>query len=220
MAVRCWCEMTCAQRVLANFGWGSGEVIATSSRHSWAPESAGCIIRGGQIIEGLTGNAGEIGHMIVKAGGPRCGCGARGCMEALASKTAIARRVEKAIRKGLPTVLADKMARKGGRLKSGDLSEAVAAKDLVALKEVQRAAHFLGVGLGSLINALGPEIVIVGGGVAGALGEPYLELVRSAARAAGVYRPRRKSPYRTSALGDDAGILGAALLAREQFAKR
>ena len=81
----------------------------------------GCIIRSGQIIEGLTGNAGEIGHMIVKAGGPRCGCGARGCMEALASKTAIARRVEKAIRKGLPTVLADKMARKGGRLKSGDL---------------------------------------------------------------------------------------------------
>ncbi len=67
----------------------------------------GCIIRHGEIIEGTTGNAGEIGHMIVKAGGPRCGCGARGCMEALASKTAIARRVEKAIRKGLPTVLAD-----------------------------------------------------------------------------------------------------------------
>jgi glucokinase len=143
----------------------------------------GCIIRGGQIVEGLTGNAGEIGHMIVKAGGPRCGCGARGCMEALASKTAIARRVEKAIRKGFPTVLTEKMARKSGRLKSGDLSDAVAAGDLVALKEVQRAAHYLGVGLGSLINALGPEIVIVGGGVAGALGEPYLELVRSAARA-------------------------------------
>ena len=71
-------------------------------------------------------------------------------MEALASKTAIARRVVKAIRKGLPTVLADKMARKGGRLKSGDLADAVAAKDLVALKEVQRAAHFLGIGLGSL----------------------------------------------------------------------
>ena len=105
--------------------------------------------------------------MIVKAGGPRCGCGARGCMEALASKTAIARRVDKAVRKGLPTVLADKMAKKGGRLKSGDLAEAVAGKDLVALKEVQRAAHFLGIGLGSLINVFGPEIVVVGGGVPG-----------------------------------------------------
>ena len=180
----------------------------------------GCIIRSGQIVEGSTGNAGEIGHMIVKAGGPRCGCGARGCMEALASKTAIARRVEKAIRKGLPTVLADKMARKGGRLKSGDLSEAVAAKDLVALKEVQRAAHFLGIGLGSLINALGPEIVIIGGGVAEALGEAYLELVRSAARSQALPIPRERSGSNEAALGDDAGILGAALLAREQFVKR
>src|SRR4029077_12917913 len=90
---------------------------------------------GDMSVTGSTGNAGEIGHMIVKAGGPRCGCGARGCMESLASKTAIARRVEKAIRKGLPTVLAEKIARKG-RLKSSDLAEAVAAKDLVALKEV------------------------------------------------------------------------------------
>jgi glucokinase len=180
----------------------------------------GCIIRGGQVIEGLTGNAGEIGHMIIKAGGPLCGCGARGCMEALASKTAIARRVEKAIRDGFPTVLADRMARKGGRLKSGDLAEAVAAKDLVAQKEVQRAAHYLGVGMGSLINALGPEIVIIGGGVAGALGEPYLELVRSAARSQAITDPEGKVRIEQAALGDDAGILGAAMLAREQFADR
>ena len=173
----------------------------------------GCVIRNGEIVAGSTGNAGEIGHMIVKAGGPRCGCGARGCMEALASKTAIARRVEKAIRKGLPTVLADKMARKGGRLKSGDLAEAVAAKDLVALKEVQRAAHFLGIGLGSLINVLGPEIVIIGGGVAGALGDPYLDLVRSAARSQAFTDPEGKIRIERAALGDDAGILGAALLA-------
>src|ERR1700741_3188863 len=97
-------------------------------------------------------------------------------MEALASKTAIGRRVQKAVRKGLPTVLGDKMARKGGRLKSGDLAESVAAR---ALKEVPRAAHYLGLGLGSLINVLGPEIVIVGGGVAGALGPPYIDLVRT-----------------------------------------
>jgi glucokinase len=180
----------------------------------------GCVIRGGEIVAGSTGNAGEIGHMIVKAGGPRCGCGARGCMEALASKTAIARRVDKAIRKGLPTMLADKMARKGGRLKSGDLSDAVAARDIVALKEVQRAAHFLGIGLGSLINAFGPEIVIIGGGVAEALGDPYLELVRSAARSQAFTDPDGKIRIERAALGDDAGILGAALLAREQFVKR
>ena len=179
----------------------------------------GCVILGGEIVAGSTGNAGELGHMIVKAGGPRCGCGSRGCMEALASKTAIARRVSKATKKGLPTILGEKMARKGGRLKSGDLAEAVAARDLVALKEVHRAAHFLGIGLGSLINVLGPEIVVIGGGVAGALGTPYLELVRTAARSQALTDPEGTIRIETAALGDDAGILGAALLAREKFVR-
>jgi glucokinase len=177
----------------------------------------GCVILRGEMLTGSTGNAGEIGHMIIKAGGPRCGCGARGCVEALASKTAIARRVDKAVRKGLPTALAEKMARKAGRLKSGDLAEAVAAKDLVALKEVQRAAHFLGLALGSLTNAFGPELIVVGGGVTGALGESYLDLVRTAARTQALTDPKATIPIERAALGDNAGILGAALLAREQF---
>jgi glucokinase len=177
----------------------------------------GCVIQGGQIVTGSTGNAGELGHIIIKAGGPRCGCGARGCMEALASKTAIARRINKAVRKGLPTVLGEKMARKGGRLKSGDLAEAVAARDLVALKEVQRSAHFLGLGLGGLINVLGPEIILIGGGVAQALGDPYVDLVRTAARSQALTDPDGLIRIDRTALGDDAGILGAALLAREKF---
>jgi glucokinase len=177
----------------------------------------GCLINGGEIVAGATGNAGEVGHMIVKAGGPRCGCGARGCLEALASKTAIARRVEKAVRKGLPTLLGEKMIRKGGRLKSNDLAEALTAKDLVALKEVQRAAHYLGIGLGSLINVFGPEIVIIGGGVAGALGDSYVDLVRASARAQAITDPQGRIRIDRAALGDNAGILGAALLAREHL---
>jgi glucokinase len=180
----------------------------------------GCVIQGGEIIAGTTGNAGELGHMIVKAGGPRCGCGARGCLEALASKTAISRRVDKAVRKGLPTVLGEKIARRGGRLKSRDLAEAVAAKDLVALKEVQRAAHYLGLAVGSLINLMGPEIIMIGGGVAGALGESYIELVRASARAQAITDPHGKIRIERTALGDDAGILGAALLAREELLVR
>ena len=177
----------------------------------------GCFIQNGEIITGSTGNAGELGHIIIKAGGPRCGCGSRGCMEAMASKTAIARRIHKAARNGLPTVLGEKMSRKAGRLKSGDLADAVASKDLVALKEVHRAAHFLGIGLGSLINVIGPEIVIIGGGVAGALGAPYIDLVRTAARSVVLVDPKNDIRIEQAALGDDAGILGAALLAREKF---
>ena len=179
----------------------------------------GCLILDGEIVKGSTGNAGEIGHTIIKAGGPRCGCGARGCMEALASKTAISRRIEKAIRKGLPTVLADKMARKGGRLKSRDLAEALMANDPLALKEVHRSAHLGGRGLGSLINVFGPEIVIIGGGVAGALGEPYIDLVRSSVRQHSLPDAQGTVRIERAALGDDAGILGAALLARENLGR-
>ncbi len=177
----------------------------------------GCIIMGGQIVAGSTGNAGEIGHTIVKAGGPRCGCGAEGCMEALASKTAIQRRVNKAIQKGIPTVLREKMARKNGRLKSGDLAEAVAACDAVALKAVERAAHYLGLGLGGLVNVLGPEVVIIGGGVPGALGDPWVELARTSARTQILTDPEGHIKILRAALGDDAGVLGSALMAREQF---
>jgi glucokinase len=179
----------------------------------------GCIIQGGEIVTGSTGNAGELGHMIVKAGGPICGCGAKGCMEALASKTGIQRRINKAVRKGSSSVLFEKMARKGGRLKSGDLAEAVAAKDPVAVKAVQRAAFYLGIGLGGLVNVLGPEIVIIGGGVANALGDSWVDLARTAARSQILTDPAGHIKIERAALGDDAGILGAALLAREHFVR-
>jgi glucokinase len=179
----------------------------------------GCIVLGGDILSGSTDNAGELGHTIIKAGGPRCGCGRRGCMEALASKTAIQRRVLRAIRKGSHTVLQEKMARKGGRLKSGDLAEAVTDRDAVACKAVARAAHYLGLGLGGLVNVLGPEIVIVGGGVAGALGDPWVDLVRKSARTQILTDPEGRIKIVRASLGDNAGMLGAALLAREHIVR-
>jgi glucokinase len=109
------------------------------------------------------------------------------------------------------------MARKGGRLKSGDLAEAVAANDPVAVKAVQRAAHYLGLGLGGLVNVLGPEIVIIGGGVVNAMGSPWVDLVRNVARAQIITDPSGTIKIEKAALGDDAGILGAALLAREHL---
>ena len=83
---------------------------------------------------------------MVKANGLECGCGARGCLEAMASRTAIVHRVNKAIRKGTPTILRERMARKGGRLKSGDLAEAVAAGDQVAVTAVSARPTISGSG--------------------------------------------------------------------------
>ncbi|MHC5541807.1 ROK family protein, partial [Singulisphaera rosea] len=153
----------------------------------------------------------------LKAGGPKCGCGARGCMEALASKTAIARRISKSVRKGVPTILGEKLAKKSGRLKSGELAAAVAASDPVALEEVHRAAHFLGPGLGGLMNVFGPEMIIIGGGVTEALGDPFVDLIRTSARQQCLSDPDHKIQIVRAKLGDDSGVSGAALLAREKF---
>ncbi len=177
----------------------------------------GCVILDGHILEGATGNAGEIGHIIIKPGGPKCGCGRRGCLEAMSSRSAIARRISKAARKGVPSALASKVDKKSGKLKSGDLAAAILAGDPVAVEEVYRAARFLGLGLGGLINLLGPDIVILGGGVTEALGEPFIELVRASAREQTLVDPEGIIPIKSAELGDDAGILGAALLALEKF---
>ncbi len=178
----------------------------------------GCLIVDGRVVEGATGNAGEIGHIVVKADGPKCGCGRRGCLEALSSRSAIARRVGKAARDGVESVLAAKVDKKSGKLKSGDLAAAVAAGDLVAIQEVHRAARYLGLGLGGLVNLIGPEIIVLGGGVTEALGATFLELVRTAAAEQILVDPARKIRIEPAALGDDAGVLGAALLARERYA--
>lgn len=177
----------------------------------------GCLIRDGRIVTGVTGNAGEIGHLIVKANGPKCGCGRKGCLEAVASRTAITRRVHKAIKKGASTQLREVVKSKTSRLKSKELSSAYRSGDPVAVHEVDRAARFLGLALGGLINVFGPEIIIVGGGVTEALGAPFVDLVRNAARSQAMADPDRKVRIEQAELGDDSGLLGAALIAREQF---
>lgn len=178
----------------------------------------GCVIQQGRIRTGVTGNAGEIGHVIVKADGPLCGCGGRGCLEALASRTAITRRVRKAVRKGVPTSLSRLLSSKNSQLKSKDLAVAVQSGDAVAIQEAHRAARFLGLALGGLINLIGPEIVIIGGGVTEALGDSWFELVAATARNQAMADPKGQVKIERSALGDDAGLLGAALMARERFA--
>ncbi len=177
----------------------------------------GCVIMGGHVVTGSTGNAGEIGHMVVKSSGPKCGCGQRGCLEALASRSAITRRVAKAVRKGVPTILAERISRRSGVLKSGDLAAAVAAGDLVAVRETHRAAHFLGVGLGGLMNVLGPELGDHRRRRRRGSGRAVGRMVRLAARRQCLADPHQRIKIELAALGDDAGILGASLLARERF---
>jgi glucokinase len=180
----------------------------------------GGVIVNGKIVTGSTNSAGEIGHMTVKAGGPLCACGARGHLESLASRTAIVRWMAKRVERGDSTLLTDLIGPDLTRATSGDLAEAMRRGDKLTIAAIGRSAKYLAIGIASVANLLNPEVVVVGGGLVEALGEPFVEQIRRQVKG----RPMLAStdPLRIvrSALGDDAGIVGAALVARRLIAMR
>jgi glucokinase len=177
----------------------------------------GGLIIDGKAYNGFNKNAAEIGHIIIKAGGAKCGCGHQGCMEAYASRTAIARDIKKAIKSGKKTLAAKKMNKETGAISSNDIKECYEAGDKVVKKIIDRATKYLGVGIGSLVNVLSPEIIVFGGGVVEALGEPFLQRIEKEIRKTAFEFSMKNVRIVRAQLGDDAGITGAAMLARDAF---
>ncbi|MSS73438.1 MAG: ROK family protein [Candidatus Latescibacteria bacterium] len=175
----------------------------------------GGVILNGQLHRGLNGTAGEIGHMIIQIGGPRCGCGNRGCLEALASRTAIARDIAAAIRNG-------KKSKLGGKdldpsdLKSSDIAKALEEGDRVAVKVIQRAAKAIGIGIVNIIHVLNPEMIVLGGG-AMAFGDHILPVVRKTVEKRVLPLAGDHIQIVPAKLADDSGVLGAAVLARQRM---
>jgi len=157
----------------------------------------GGLIVGGRVWRGALGQAGELGHLTVLPGGPLCGCGNRGCLEAVASGRALAREASYAYARELDTPALFELWR-GGDEKAAEL--------------VFGAAGYLGQALADAQKLFDPEVIVIGGGVGVGGGEEYLELVRRAYRRhLRVWRP---APLRPARLLERAGVIGAALTAR------
>ncbi len=174
----------------------------------------GGIVTGGRLFRGAHGFAAEIGHVIVEPDGPRCGCGNRGCFEQVASGRAVGRLGVLAGRDH-PEALLVRLA--GGdpeRIEGPMVTEAAKQGDPVATHVLGEVGRRLGEGIAGLVNVLDPDVVVVGGGVIEA-GDLLLEPARRAfegAVEAPDHRPR--VPLLAAALGNDAGGIGAADLAR------
>lgn len=134
----------------------------------------GGIVLDGRLYRGSDGAAGEIGHMVIRPAGPLCGCGNRGCLEAVASGTALARDGGAAILAGEAPVLARIVERHGGGISAELVARAASEGDEGASSLLRRAGEMLGIGLGNLVNLLNPDVIAVGGGVA-KIGPPLLE---------------------------------------------
>jgi glucokinase len=175
----------------------------------------GGLIINGALYHGASKNAGEVGHIVVKAGGPRCGCGARGCLEALASRTAMTRDIRRGIERGEKTVAQDLLKKETDSLSGNDLRKAYDAGDELVIKTLHRAAKFIGIGIGSLVNVLAPEIVVLGGGVIEAMTDDFIQRIDRSTRRVAVDFATKDLKIVRAELGDDAGVIGAAMLARE-----
>lgn len=174
----------------------------------------GMILSGG-LYRGFSKGAGEVGHVIVAAGGPRCGCGNRGCLEAVASRTAIARDIRKAIKRGYRGPVSKGLRAGADQLSGKDLRAAYDAGDKLVKRTIHRAATFIGIGIGSLLNVLGIEMVVLGGGVVEAFGDDFVDRIERAARDIAFEMNSKNAKITRAALGDDAGVIGSAMLARE-----
>jgi glucokinase len=158
----------------------------------------GGLVLGGRVVDGASGNAGHIGHVVVDPTGPDCACGGRGCLEAVASGP---RTVAWAQANGWRGVVPD------GRLLVADAR----AGDPVAVAALARSGAALGVGIASALALCDVQVVVVGGGLAAA-GDLLLEPMRATLARHARLGFTREVPVVASALGPDAGLIGAAAL--------
>ena len=142
---------------------------------------AGLIIDG-KPYTGINGTAGEVGHMVIDINGPECGCGNKGCFEALASRRAIFRDIQSAVKKGQKTLLTDMLGDDLADLRSGDLRKAIRRGDKFVEKVIDQAAEYTGIAVGNLMNIFNPEVIVIGGGVVEQLEHEMLPIIEKVAR--------------------------------------
>lgn len=192
--------------------YGAGRGISEMVMVTVGTGIGGGIVAGGRLYRGSRGFAGEFGHMTVVDGGPECACGELGCLEALASGTAIGRMAREEVAAGARSAIVDLAGGHAGAITGEIVSEAASHGDPVAMKVMETAGRYLGIGLANLANLFDPEIIVVGGGGAASgrllLDPATRELERKLSG-------RREVPkVVVASLGEDAGIVGAAALAR------
>jgi glucokinase len=176
----------------------------------------GGLIINGELYNGFTHAAGEIGHMVLDVNGPKCGCGNKGCFEALASRTAIFQQIKAGIKEGQKTLLTEMLGDDLSDLRSGDLRKAIRRGDKFVERIVEGASEYIGLATANLVNVLNPEVVVLGGGVIEALQDEMMSIIVETARDYAMAGTMKGVEIVASRLGDDAGITGGAVLARKQ----
>ena len=177
----------------------------------------GGIITNGQIYRGISGAAGEIGHMTIDINGPLCACGNRGCWESLASGTALEREAKDKIAQGIKTSIPN-YAKGNRRVTAKNIYLAAQDGDSLAKGLIEQLGFYVGVGLANLVNIFNPQLIVISGGVS-RMGEMLLEPARKTVRERAFELSAKAARVEVSSLGYDAGPLGAVALALSELSR-
>lgn len=196
---------------LAEAKWGAGRGYRNLFYASVGTGIGTGIIFDGHIYHGKTGAAAEGGHVGIDTDGPVCNCGKRGCIETLAAGPAIARRARQKLGQNPNSMLLDMAGGDPQRVSSEMVGKAHAAGDPVAKEVMKETLDLLAYWLGSIIDLLEPDAIVIGGGVSSLLA-PFLDEIRERWRGACLNPAPLEIPLLLAHYGEDAGIAGAAAL--------
>lgn len=188
---------------------GAGQGSAVLVGVTMGTGIGGGIVIDGKLLRGVSGGAGEIGHMTVQMDGRLCGCGNRGCLEAYASGPGIAARAREGVAEGRDSILLELVEGDAAMITAETVSRAVLRDDPWALEVVSDTARILGAGLAGLVNVLNPDVIVIVGGVTRA-GESLLGPLREEIRRRAFPTLAEACVVVPGALADTAGVIGAA----------
>ncbi len=197
---------------LGEFTFGAGRGASTMALFALGTGIGGGVVVDGRLRLGPLGSAGELGHQTVDPTGPLCGCGNRGCLEAVASGPAIAAAGVRLLRSGQAPLLFERTGGDAGRVTAETMGEAARAGDDAVTRELERIAAYVGVAAANVVVALHPQLVLLGGGVAG-LGDVLFDGVRREVAERVRVFPIDDVRVEPTALGADSGLAGALVWA-------
>jgi glucokinase len=193
------------------FRYGAGRDVDHQVFITLGTGVGGGVITHGVLLRGAQGAGGELGHVTLDPTGPRCGCGNHGCLEALASGTAIGRRAREVANEKPRSALGQLAIER--QVLGEDVTRLAQEGDEVSISVLEETGRWLGIGLAGFVNIFNPEVIPVGGGVSRA-GEFILEPARKEVQLRARSPSRDLVEIKEATLGPESGVLGAAALAR------
>ena len=207
-----WAANDATLGAVGEHAYGAGRGLDNMVYLTVSTGIGGGVIADGEPLLGARGYAAELGHMVIDRNGPLCSCGARGCLESLASGTSMARFAREGLARGEGELLLEMAGGDPSNVNSALVVEASLSGDPLAVDIMRKFVEDLGLGLANLMHIFDPDLIVLGGGVSRSF-DAYAEALLAATRRHTMANLRDKVNVTATALGDDAPLLGAARMA-------